>query len=63
MDYNPKFKKRRSYRKRGIYWLTTTMKGKSKQVLLKGQSHEIFDLWFFSSSIPLGPLIYGLKRF
>jgi hypothetical protein len=30
----------------------------------KGQSHEIFDLWFFFlQTIPLGPRIEGLKRF
>jgi hypothetical protein len=33
-------------------------------VTLKGQSHEIFDLWFFfRQTVPLGPLIHGLKRF
>jgi hypothetical protein len=30
---------------------------------LKSQSHDIFDLWFFRSTVPLGPLIHGLKRF
>jgi hypothetical protein len=30
---------------------------------LKGQSHKIFDRWFFRQTKPLGPLIYGLKRF
>jgi hypothetical protein len=34
-------------------------------LLLRGQSHEIFDLWFFFSrqTVPLGPLIHGLNRF
>jgi hypothetical protein len=27
------------------------------------QSHEIFDLWFFRQTIPMGPRIHGLKRF
>jgi hypothetical protein len=30
---------------------------------LKGQCHEIYDPWFFHQSIPLGPLIHGLKPF
>jgi hypothetical protein len=29
---------------------------------LKGKSNEIFYLWFFRQTIPLGPLILGLKR-
>jgi hypothetical protein len=31
--------------------------------LLKGQSHEILYFWFFRQTVPLGPLIQGLKRF
>jgi hypothetical protein len=30
-------------------------------VMVKGQSHEIFNLWFFRQTIPLGPLIHGLQ--
>jgi hypothetical protein len=31
---------------------------------LKGQSHDIFDIWFFfRETVPLGSLIHGLKRF
>jgi hypothetical protein len=31
------------------------------QCPLKGQSREIFYLWFIHQTIPLGPLIHGLK--
>jgi hypothetical protein len=30
---------------------------------LKGQSHEIFDLWVFHQTITLGSLIHGLRQF
>jgi hypothetical protein len=30
---------------------------------LKGQCHEIFDLWFFHQTIPPRPLINTLKYF
>jgi hypothetical protein len=31
---------------------------------LKGQSHEIFDPgFFFRQTVPLGPLIHGIKGF
>jgi hypothetical protein len=33
------------------------------ETILKGQSHEKFDLWFFHQTIPLSPLIHGLNRF
>jgi hypothetical protein len=32
-------------------------------LFLKGQYHEIFDPRFFGETVPLGPLIHGLKRF
>jgi hypothetical protein len=34
-----------------------------KHMLLKGQCHEVFDLWFFHQTIPPGALIHGLKHF
>jgi hypothetical protein len=35
----------------------------SYRFFLKGQCHEIFDLWFFHQTIPPGALIHGLKHF
>jgi hypothetical protein len=35
----------------------------NKAIFLKGECHEIFDLWFFHQTIPPGPLIHGLKPF
>jgi hypothetical protein len=32
-------------------------------LLVKGQQHEIFGLWFFHESTPCGPLVYTLHVF
>jgi hypothetical protein len=44
-------------------WNNFFLQFTSKGCFLKGQSQEIFDLWFFHQTVALGPLIHGLKRF